>query len=87
MPLPVIRIERDKRQQINGGFKHIEPVAGSIVVKTVSGITAANVPLETWTERIQSPFMRMTGNAIFIVSDKMALWYSLLPSLDGSALS
>lgn len=70
MPVPALRMQCDKRQHIHRGFEYIEPVVRPAAVKTVLGIAASNIPFEALSEGVQSAFVRMTGNAVFIVPDE-----------------
>ena len=45
--LPVLLVQRQEGQHVNGGLEDVEAVAGPAVVEAVPSVAAAHIPLET----------------------------------------
>ena len=67
---PLVRIERQEGQQVDGRFEHIELVAVSCVVEAVPGDTALHIDAEGLAEISNASLVGMTGNAVFVLSDE-----------------
>ena len=70
MPLPVLWVQRQKGEQINGRLEYIDPVAGPVPVETVSGIAALHIDAEGLAHVAGVPLMGMTDNAVLIFPDE-----------------
>ena len=71
--LPVLGMQGDVRQQVDGSFKHIETVACADVVEAVVWIAAIYISLEAGSLGIEPSLVGMAGNAVFIVSHKYSV--------------
>ena len=70
MLLPILLVQCDKRQQINGRFKNVESVAGSGVVEAASGIAALYIDAEGLAGAVDTALVGVTGNAGCVFSNK-----------------
>ena len=61
--LPVLRMQSDKRQHINGCLKRIQVVTAPAAMETVPGVTSGHIPFEAFAKGIEPALVRMTGGA------------------------
>ena len=87
VPLPVLRVQGQKGQQVDGGLKYIEAVAGPGPVETAPGITALYVAPVALALGVEAPLVGVTGSAVFIESNEhsvvvlLCLVFGWLPAL------
>ena len=68
--LPVLWIQGQKGEQVNGRLEYIEPVAGPVRMEAVSGIAALHIDAEGLAYVAGAPLMGMTDNAVLIFPDE-----------------
>lgn len=73
MALPILWVQGQKGQQINGGFEHIESFTAPSPVKAVSGIATFYITTVAFSLRIDTSFVGVTGNAMLIGSDEYSI--------------
>ena len=71
--LPVLWMECDIGQHINGSLKHIEALICADMVKAVPGIAALHIQPECFPVAVGTPFVCMTGYALLIYTNKYGI--------------
>ena len=66
VPLPVLWVQCQKGEQVDGRLEYIEPVAGPVPVETVPGIAALHIDAEGLAHAAGAPLVGMTDNAVLI---------------------
>ena len=71
--LPVVGVQRDIGEHIDGRFKHIKAIACPDVMEAVGRAAAFHIALESSALRVEPPLVGMSGNAVFIASHKYGI--------------
>ena len=71
--LPVLRMERDVGEHIDGRLEHIEAFVCSHMVKTVAGIAALHIEPEGFSVAVGTPFVGVTRDAFLICAHKYCI--------------
>ena len=64
MVRPAVRVQCQKREQVNGGLKHIEQAVLAHVVEAVLGLAALHVDLEGLALAVGAPLVGVSGDAL-----------------------
>lgn len=67
---PASGVTCEEGQQVDGSHKDIEPVAEAGVVEAAAGTAALYVDTESPADIVDAALVNMTGNAIFVLSNK-----------------
>ena len=73
VPLPAVRVQRQKGQHVHGRLEHIEQAVLSHVVEAVLGPAALHVDLEGFALAVGAPLMGVAGDALLIHAHKDAV--------------
>lgn len=73
MALPILWVQGQKGQQINGGFEHIESFTAPSPVKAVSGIATFYITTVAFSLRIDTSFVGVTATPCSSVPTNTAL--------------
>ena len=68
--LPIFRVQGDVGEQVDGSLKDIERVIPAEAVEAMLGVTALDIAPIALAYGVQATLVPMTGNAVFIDSDK-----------------
>ena len=70
MVFPILLINTDERQHIDGRFEHIDDIAFSNIVKAVPWITALHISLESISLRVGAAFVCVACHTVLVKADK-----------------
>ena len=68
--LPALRVQSQKREQIDGRLEHIKAVAGPVPVEAVPGLLPSTLSAERLAGVVSVPLVSVRDNAVLILSDE-----------------
>lgn len=71
--LPVIRVQGQKRQHVDGRLKHIEQIVSPHMVEAVLGAAALHIDLKGLAPAVGAPFVGVAGDATLVRAHKDAV--------------
>ncbi|MPN53886.1 hypothetical protein SDC9_201554 [bioreactor metagenome] len=68
--LPVLRVQGDIRQQVDGRLEHIEEVVGSVIMKAIDRVAAVHISAERPALGVEAALVGVPRDAILVQPHK-----------------
>ena len=82
--LPVVWIQGQKGERIDGCLEHINPVSGPVPEEAVSGIATLHSDVKGLAVVVSTPLLGTTANAVFVLSGEhgVVIFFVLIDQSD-----
>lgn len=82
--LPVVWIQGQKGERIDGCLEHINPVSGPVPEEAVSGIATLHIDVKGLAVVVSTPLLGTTANAVFVLSGEhgVVIFFVLIDQSD-----